>query len=385
MAYPTLNKNEVIVALSNMVIGQRTFSNNVGGLDGSLVDKARMEGSMFGDTYIYNSVDVLETFAFDPVDATANGTAPDQANVLIQHIPTKIDQQAITLDVFRQIPITLERTLTKRAFQDEGVWSDFINVLSSLLDETKKVYDVTTYNAFVGTRETATGSQTVSITVPTVADTTDNADQVASNKLTAELIAEKVANIFTDLKDVSKSYNDLGYYRAYKPEDMIVVWNSKYVNYLKNVSLPEIFNSSELKGVFDFSNVLPAKYFGQLSSATTSVAGARALVEMTSGTKHYFAGEVVDTGSTVVASSTYVPDDTIVCKIMHKDSIPYMSGFQTRTEFFNPKSLNENHYLTFAHNTLQHIENYPLITLRAEEAEVVVPEEPDTPSETPEV
>ena len=265
MAFPTLNQNEIIMALYNMVIGQRTFTDNVGGLDGSLVDKARMEGSMYGDTYLYQSADILRTYKFSPIDASANGTVPDQANVLIQHVPTKINQQAIKLDVFRQIPVTIERTLTKRAFLDEGVWSDFINVLSSLLDETKKVYDVTNYNAFIGTLETATGKQVQSVQLSTTAAETA-ADEVANNKLNAELVAEKISDIFTELKDVSTDYNDLGYYRAYRPEDMVVVWNSHWVNQLKTLALPEIFNSDELKGVFDFKNVLPAKYFGTIEN-----------------------------------------------------------------------------------------------------------------------
>lgn len=360
-----LNKNEIIVALTNLIIGEKTFSDNIGGLDSSLVDRAKIEGSMFGDTYLYNSADILQTYEFKPIDATQNGTpVPDQANLLIQHVPTKINQQAITLDVFRQIPITIEKTLTKRAFQEEGAWSDFVNVLSSLLEETRRVYLTTTYNAFIGTHVAEKAGQSVTVSLPTHATGT-HIDDVAYNKLVGETIADKISDLFTELKDVSKDYNDLEYYRAYRPEDLVVVWNSNWVNQLKNLSLPEIYNSEELKGVFDFKNVLPEKYFGTLSSATTSVEGARALVEMTTGGKHYFAGEVVATGSTVEANSTYVQDKNIICKVMSRDSVPLMAGFQTQTSFWNAKALNENHYLTFAHNTLAHIKNFPMITVTA--------------------
>ena len=40
-----------------------------------------------------------------------------------------------------------------------------------------------------------------------------------------------------------------------------------------------------------------------------------------------------------------------------------MSAFEVGTSFFNPKSLTENHYLTFGYNTLEYLKNYPFITV----------------------
>jgi hypothetical protein len=369
MAFPTLNTNEVLMSLYNMIIGQRTFSDNLGGLDGSLVDKARIEGSAFGDTYLYQSADILRTYKFVPVDASANGTVPDQMNVLQPFVPTKVNQQPITLDIFRQIPITIDRSLSKRAFIDEGAWYDFTNLLSDLLDQTKRVYDVTTYNAYVGTVESSVGKQQATVSIPALEDAASATEQVSHNKLLAETIAEKISNIFTELKDVSKDYNDLGYYRAFAPSDLIVVWNSDYVNKIKTAGLPEIYHSGDLASVFDFENVLPAKYFGKIEVGTESATGGRTLVEAELNDKHYFAGEEIPERSLVEANTSYNVDGDIVCKIIHKDSIPYMSGFVTRTEFINARNMNSsNQYLTFGHNTLTPIKNYPLITLRVEEA-----------------
>jgi len=41
-----------------------------------------------------------------------------------------------------------------------------------------------------------------------------------------------------------------------------------------------------------------------------------------------------------------------------------MSAFEVGTSFYNPKALNTNHYLTWGHNTLQHIKEFPLITVK---------------------
>ena len=85
-----------------------------------------------------------------------------------------------------------------------------------------------------------------------------------------------------------------------------------------------------------------------------------------------FAGDIIP-NKIQVASTTevkvpfYVEDNTIVLKIVHKDAVPYMSGFEAGTSFFNPRSLTENHYLTFGHNTLEALHDKPFITFRATE------------------
>ena len=45
-----------------------------------------------------------------------------------------------------------------------------------------------------------------------------------------------------------------------------------------------------------------------------------------------------------------------------------MSGFEVTTNFVNGKNLSTNMYLTYGRNTLEHIKEYPFITLRAVEA-----------------
>ena len=56
--------------------------------------------------------------------------------------------------------------------------------------------------------------------------------------------------------------------------------------------------------------------------------------------------------------------DNIAFKVIHKQSVPYMSAFEVGTSFFNPRSLTENHYLTFGYNTLEYLKDKPFITAR---------------------
>ena len=52
-----LNSNEIFGALYNMIIGQEVFADNIKGSD--LVDQARVDGSLYGDTKLYYSTDAL--------------------------------------------------------------------------------------------------------------------------------------------------------------------------------------------------------------------------------------------------------------------------------------------------------------------------------------
>lgn len=346
-----LNSNKVIGAIYNMIISQRVFADPIAGGYDSLVDRARVDGSLYGDTKLFYSTDVLESYEF-------NADSEEQLNVLKTHRPADPKVQAITVNHFRQIPLTLDSYLTKQGFTDERTFADFNGVLESWLDNTKRVEDMTSYNAFIGTNTTTIGEQDQTVALDGTKD--------------AQKIAEKVANILTQLKDVSRDWNDNGFMRAYNPDDIIVVWNADYYNSILKVDLPTIFHKDGLIDKFDEKNVLPAKYFGDIiigempPVATSGV--VRAAKTITYGGKTRYGGDVLTGDEAVPADSTYLEKGDIICKIMHKDSVPYMSGFEVTTNFVNGKNLSTNMYLTYGRNTLEHIKEYPFITLRAVEA-----------------
>lgn len=346
-----LKVNEVIGALFNMIISQWVYADNVEGLDTSLVDAARVDGGLFGDTKLYIATDVLESIEW--------GADDEAENLLATHRPPAPKTQAITLDIFRQIALTIDNYMSKRAFGDEGTFSLFNGTVLGWVADTKKVYDNTTYNTFIGTH-TATGDgQNINITLPVVAG-----DNEATNRLQAQTIAQKIADILVDLKDVSRDYNDNGFMRAFRPEDLVIVWNADVYNKITKLDMPTIFHKDGLLENMK-TYVLPAKYFGAIPDSKDYAGGERALEECDAGGKHYFAGERFVDGTDITSVDAYMANPNIACKIMHKNSVPYMSAFEVGTSFFNPKSLTENHYLTFGRNELEHLANYPFITVKA--------------------
>ena len=348
----TLNPNEIFASLANMIISQEVFADNLGKHQ-TLVDKARVDGSLYGDKKLYYATDVLESHAWGADDEAANLLALDR--------PQDPEVQSITLDVFRQIRLTVDNYLTKQAWSSEGAFSSFNSVMLGWMRETKRVYDGTLYNVFIGTTETALGAQKQTVA----------SKNAATPELEAKLIAEKIANILVEMGDYSRDYNDYGFLRSYGEDAIKVIWNSKFVNKIRKVDLPAIFHKEGLVDKFD-EEVLPARYFGTKNAAkvtTTSNTGQyHSVIEKTyikSSTEyHVFPGDVIPAGVEIAAGEGYTVDPDIICKIVVKLP-PFMSAFEVGTSFFNPRSLTENHYLTFGHNTLAALKNYPFVTLRA--------------------
>ena len=336
----TLRSNEIFSALYNMIISQEVFADNIKGSD--LVDQARVDGGLYGDTKLYYSTDALASAAW--------GNDAEAANLLDIARPDAPKCQAIVLDTFRQISLTVDNYLSKRAWADEGSFSSFNSVMLGWIRDTKKVYDGTTYNCYVGTAEGQAEKSLVQVTV-------------AEGDNEAQVIANALADVITEMTDYNRDFNDYKQLRRYSEDEIKIIFNAKKINKIKNIDLPVIFDNAGLKATFS-KEVLPAKYFGTVNAdAKVADANTRSLIEQTISGKHYFAGDKIDLGVTAPAKTSYQEDGSIVCKIVTKLP-PYMSAFEVGTSFFNPKSLTENHYLTFGHNTIEYLKAYPMVTVK---------------------
>ena len=372
----TLTANDIFSTLANMIISQEVFADNFGKHQ-TLVDKARVDGSLYGDRKLYYSVDALKTNAW--------GKDNEASNLLSLDRPADPDVQAIVLDKFRQIRLTVDNYLTKRAWADEGAFSAFNNVMLAQMRETKRIYDGTNYNVYIGTTVSSATKNTKSVTLSGTND--------------GQAIAQAMADLLVEMSDYSRDFNDYGNIRSYAPEDIKVVWNSKFVNKIRKVDTPTIFHNQGLVDKLD-EDVLPARYFGTIIttsnyssySAETPTTGKpidsdtgaytpgsnnangclRSAVEqdVTVGgdTYHLFAGDELPSGAVVYASSAiaipcYIEDAKVIAKVVVKLP-PYMSAMEAGTSFFNARSLTENHYLTFGHNTLAYLKNYPFVTIK---------------------
>lgn len=382
-----LNSNVVFAALFNMIISQQTFADNFGHHQ-TLVDKGRVDGSLYGDQKLYTSVDALKTHPW--------GGDSEASNLLALDRPPAPKTQAIVLNVFRQIRLTVDYYLTKQAWGEEYSFSQFTAVNVGMMGETKRIYDGTIYNVFIGTDVGTTAAQTRSIDITTA---TSGLSGKEKDVVVATTIAKDIADLIGDLSDYSREFNDNQFLRSYAMDEVQIVWNRDYVNKIDKLSLPVIFHNEDLVDKFaKTENVINSRYFGTLITASnissysdsTPAPGkpidaddgsytpgsnhANGLIrsaiehEWTSGgtAYHVFPGDELPSGTTIGTNKTFAPgqvyieDKKIICKVLVKFP-PYMSAFEVGTSFFNPRSLTENKYLTFGHNTLEHLANYPMI------------------------
>lgn len=367
-----LNSNSIFSAIFNMIISQQVFANNIKGTYSELVDKARVDGTLFGDTKLYYATDVLKSRPWLG-DAEAS-------NLLNVNRPDAPKCQAITLDTFRQIDITIDNYLSKQAFSDEGTFSSFNSVILGWIRETKKVYDTTTYNVFIGTTESPVqGAKSIDITTATSGLT-----GLEAKRVTALTYAREMADILDDMKDITRNYNDYGFLRSYNEDDLEIVIRKDVANEITKLDLPTVYHKDGVD-ISERCIKIPGRYFGRPVTASDKgsgkVIGADGAYDSTKGTlraakefdynsKHYFPGDALPTGTLVGVESgledsdVYLEDENKIAVIMHKGSVPYMSAFEVATSFFNPRSLTENHYLTFGHNTLDYLRNYPFLVIK---------------------
>ena len=385
----TLTPNLIYNSLANMIISQEVFADNLGKHQ-TLVDKARADGGLFGDTKLYYATDVLKSHDW------LNDS--EASNLLALARPDDPEVQAIKLDKFRQIRLTIDNYLTKQGFADEGAFAQFNGVMLGWMRETKRVYEGTLYNAFIGTLESSVGSQMQSIDLTTALS---GLSGVEKDRKEAMVIAQSLADLMVEMGDYSREFNDYANLRSYADETIKVVWNSSFINKIRKQDLPTIWHKEGLVDKME-EDILPSRYFGVVITASnkstyaastpaagkpidsddnTYVPGSnhangciRSMVEkdvtVSAVNYHVFPGDEIPVGSTIVASGTfelgevYIEQADIICKVLVKLP-PILSAFEVGTTFFNPRALCETHYLTWGYNTLQHLKNYPFITVKA--------------------
>lgn len=347
----TLKPNKIQSALFNMIISQDVIGGSIKA-NYNLVDKARVDGSMYGDTKLYIDTPTL-------VSVPWVQDSDDALNLLKTFRPAAPKTQAITLDVFRQVALTKDDYLSKQAFGTEGAFTQYQSILDSRLNKTKEVYDNTTYNAFFGT---VAGVKEEEVEVSSI-----TATGVEKKRLEAEMIAQKVADLIADMKDYGYEYTKNGFLRAFGDEDIHVVWNTAYINEIRKVSLPNIYHKDGLIDKFG-EDQLPSRFFGSVVigkvEAASNKGTYRSLIEQVIGGKHYFAGEKIDANVEIPAGTSYLENPNIICKVYTKLP-PYMSAFNVGTSFFNASNLSTNMYQTWGHNTLEALDSEAIVTVVA--------------------
>lgn len=391
-----LNQNLITASLYNMIISQSVFDINVA--TPSLADEFRTDGTLLGDTKLYYSADIgaMQMWASASERVNADRLAPNLLSLNRNSSPVC---QSITMGEYFFTSITTDMYLSKNAFRDEGSFAQMIGVLKGSLTQIKKVYDNALINSTIGTHKSEATKANIVVPLPDI-DPDTTVDAEAYNRLKAQAIMKELVILKANLEDNTRDYNELNFLRSYNPSNLIAVWNVEQKATITKMDLPTIFHKDGLEdtGLREYN--LPSRWFGSLntssavssntvrcsktgwynlSSTTAAYVSDYALATDTVKAKCYFLfagdslpsvgtvsdyarGITVDVASTTFAANySYTVDDNILFVLVDKESLPFMSGFQTGTEFWNPLSLTTNNYLIFGHNELEFIKEKPFI------------------------
>lgn len=373
-----LNANTVYSSLFNFVRLVGVLGAKLK-IDDSNAQRYKLDGyGRYEDQLEWISCDVLTSKVFDPTDT----------NVLATEQKITPAYKIITVDQVRQIGLTLPTDfLASQAFQNANYFDEIVSLAQSMIQKTRKLYDQRLVDTYIGTTVSTVGkqSQTVTLTGSSAQD-----DTLA--------IAEKVSNILFDMADTTRDYNDRQYMSAFGKEDVEILWNSKYFSKMMKVGLPVTYNKD---GVLENGRTLHARYFGtpittsnySTYSASTPAAGKpidsddgtyvpgsnnangtlRALAEMditvSAVTTHVFPGDELPAGAVVYSSGAvaipcYIEDAKVICKIISKDAIKYVSSIETETSFVNGKNHSQNFWLTFMYANPDRLPEETFTTLK---------------------
>lgn len=380
-----MNSNEFYNALFNAYRLYYMYSDNLRGLDDSLASRYRADGGMYHDQNVFTDMDVLYSRVWDPNDT----------NVLAPEAVVAPKQQKITTDKFRQIGLYTDEYLSKRAWMDPTNYDQFRSVVQKQVSETRRVFEQKLVDTFVGVIQNG-GAQDRTLELPVVAD-----DAEAQNRLQAQTIAKEIGDVLVKMKDTSNLYNKNGFLKSFNSDDFDVVWNAEYYNKVLYTDLPTIFHKENL---LKEGKVLDSHYFGTATIGSTATANGTtvrarreyfipvdasgAYAAAGPNVTHVFPGDLlpnktpinatgVDTFTNITATINgrsrtvaactsafaYIANTKVICKIIHKDAIKYLSSFETGSEFWNPKNLTTNRYLTWAYAEPETLDGYPLITI----------------------
>ena len=379
MAYPTLNANELNTSLFNQIISQELFARIDQG--GSLVDKARVDGSLLGDTKTYFAADAIHTRPFVQ-------DSEDELNLLAVKRNKSVRTQAIKLDVFRIAETTTDDLMTKRAWSTEGAFADYNSLLNQMVPISKYLHECTTYDTFIGTLCKGTkGKQNPS-------------GLVLTEGKVGRQIANYVAKVMKDMIHPCRSYNEYEHITKFSMKDIKIVWNTRWVDLIEKIDLPVTFNP-DFMDKFGEDQVHESYWGNKVALADVSsetpdtthpvkktgavytfepVSGNTVILRPTEEVRipcsdgetyaEFFAGEEIANpdGKTLVLTDfgdkLYVQDDDYICKLFIKYP-PLLGACNLSSEFYNPKNHSTNRYLVFGRNSLAAYEAFPCVTIKA--------------------
>ena len=300
----TYNAYELVETLADQLLG----------LSDSPADQFKRDAGDYNTDHVFTDFDLIPSYVFDPEDT----------NVLKPGYKVSPKQEFIRMGESRQISLyTPTEFLTKTAWMSEGSWSQFNSVVQKSLENSKKAYEFLMGSVAIGTMESTEGKQQIEITVPKINDSDTYVEREAKARVKGQTIAKTLEITKADLHDLVRGYNDYGFAKSFRFEDMVPVYNVEAIADITKMDLPGLFHDN----IMDLSGrTMTQRFFGKpvagksVKADGTQLAGEETDVTVSGAVTHVRQGDVLPVGAELTDASgnvlipAYTADKTILGK-----------------------------------------------------------------------
>lgn len=249
----TLNQNEFLANLVNLIVETRINRTVEGRRINDLIDSALVDPTPYGDGRLHITVDTLAVEDYS------------ETSTLLSNKKPTVNEQLISTTDRKKIQVTLNRWLMKGAFANEYSLAEAIGAIEEMLQKTKDIYMYKKIvSAYEGWTPTVAG-QTKTIDIMDVS-ALEGENLTNANKSNALLIYQAIRSLSLAMQSPSRAYNDLGYEEMYNADDLIFIVNGKFEGLINTYAYASLLNSDKLNNIkiYDKSIIIPEE---QLSNA----------------------------------------------------------------------------------------------------------------------
>lgn len=257
----TLNQNEFLSSLYNLVVVTRVNATTSGRRINDLINACLVDTIEYGEGKMLVTVDTLATKDYS-----------ETSSLLTANKPT-VDEQYIETTDRKFIQLTTNRYLMKGAFANEYSMAEAIAEIESMLEKTKNIYMYKKIVTALENWEPTLETQTVTVDLIDTAKLTGEA-KTEAEKSNALAIYQKIREYSLNIQAPSRKYNDIAFEEMYNAEDLDFVANSKFDSLINTYAYASLLNSDKLNNIqlYDKSIIIPNDQFAN-SNTRANVIG----------------------------------------------------------------------------------------------------------------
>lgn len=305
----TLQVNKFLGALTNLIAYSQVADTMEEGQVGKFVASFQDINVENGDGKVVLASDLLTV-------KDLSGTSS-----LLSSNPPTVNEQYVSVENYKVIPMTINRYLMRGAFVEEGQLANFIGYLMGMMQATKTAYLseelIKEIEAYTPTQAT----QIVTINTINTTNLTDPMQLEAANRYNANAIQKAFIKALQAMSFPTSKFNDLSYKEVMDFKSLKLIIKAEQDVDIVVDSLAYLLNSDK---------ITEAQRWG---------------------------------ATYVVPEEQFTGDSEFVAWLMHNKKIQYGYFYEVATSFFDGSTLNQNDWLHFAFY-LDTINAYPAVCFK---------------------